>query len=819
MPCKTTRIIFVLFAFSAILFAMVFHAGPAAAATEKVLYSFAPYLNGRYPSTTISDAQGNLYVVAYGGSHNVGVILKFTINSNGSATESVLHSFTGGSDGSGPLAITLDGAGNIYGLAYSSVSPTTIGELFELTPTAHGPWNLTVLETFSVNGSIAPGIVEDSAGNFYGTSYNYGPTYGSLFQLTLGSSGWTQNLIHTFSGGSDGGFPYGRLTVDQSGNIYGTAEEGGTTNRGVVFEFSPSTGNTYTEKILHNFSAGGNDGWEPSAALIFDSAGNLYSTTDNGGAPKCSKTGGCGTVFELSPSSGGQWTEQILYTFGDAEAFDVTPQDILFDSTGNIYGTTFEGGGELCCGSVFKLTQSSGHWTGTILYTFTGLNREGYYPNNDIVLGPSGQIYGTTQYGGPTGANGTVFELTPNGTGYTQSTMYGFPFADGNRPETGLVADASGNFYGSTLLGGGANVGSVFKLTPSGKESLLYSFSGTSDNGNNSVFPSSLLLDAAANLYAAAEETGTKQYGSVFELSPAAHGTYTEKNLDNLSGVIDHPLGNLIFDKSGNLYGTAVDGGTNGFGAVFELTPQANGTFKQTVIYSFGGYPIDGAGPSAGLIFDAAGNLYGTTAHGGPSSNCKGALLKPIGCGTVFELIPTAGGAWQEQMLHSFAGSTSDGAIPAGNLITDANGNLYGATAEGGIKSNECKGGPGPAGCGTVFELSLANGNWTETILYEFTNANGDGGYPEAGLVEDAAGNFYGTTLHGGTSTESYGAVYKLAPAAGGGWTESILYSFTDGSDGGWPYSYLILDTAGNLYGTTSSGGNAQAGTVFEITP
>jgi uncharacterized repeat protein (TIGR03803 family) len=194
-------------------------------------------------------------------------------------------------------------------------------------------------------------------------------------------------------------------------------------------------------------------------------------------------------------------------------------------------------------------------------------------------------------------------------------------------------------------------------------------------------------------------------------------------------------------------------------------------------------------------------------------------LLKPIGCGTVFELIPTAGGAWQEQMLHSFAGSTSDGAIPAGNLITDANGNLYGATAEGGIKSNECKGGPGPAGCGTVFELSLANGNWTETILYEFTNANGDGGYPEAGLVEDAAGNFYGTTLHGGTSTESYGAVYKLAPAAGGGWTESILYSFTDGSDGGWPYSYLILDTAGNLYGTTSSGGNAQAGTVFEITP
>jgi uncharacterized repeat protein (TIGR03803 family) len=819
MACKMTCRIFVLVACFAILFAMVFHADPAAAATEKVLYSFAPYLNGHYPSTTISDAQGNLYVVAEGGAYNRGMILKFTINSNGAATESVLYSFTGASDGEGPLAITLDGAGNIYGLAYSSVGDTVIGELFELTPTSHGEWNQTVLETFAVSGYLAPGIVEDSAGNFYGTSYNYGPTYGSIFQLTLGSSGWTQNVIHIFSGGTDGGFPYSRLTLDQSGNIYGTAEEGGPTNRGIVFEFSPSTGNTYTEKVLHNFTAGGNDGWGPSAAVIFDAAGNLYSTTENGGAPKCNKSGGCGTVFELSPSSGGQWTEQILYTFGNDTQSDAEPQDILFDSSGNIYGTTFDGAGELCCGSVFKLTQSSGQWTGTI-YNFTGFNSQGYYPNNDIVLGPSGQIYGTAQYGGPTEQNGTVFELTPSGTGYTQSTLYGFPFTDGNRPETGLVADASGNLYGTTVYGGGADVGAVFKLEPSGSESLLYSFSGKSQNERNSAYPSSLILDRAGNLYGAAEETGSLLYGSVFELSPGAHGTYTEKNLDNLSGVIDHPLGNLIFDNSGNLYGTTLDGGANGFGAVFELIPQANGTFKQTVIYSFGGYPVDGAGPSAGLIFDGVGNLYGTTAHGGSSSNCLGALLKPVGCGIVFELIPTAGGAWQEQMLHSFVGSTSDGAIPAGNLILDVNGNLYGTTTYGGLKPKACaEDGSDPAGCGTVYQLSSSNGTWTETIVYEFTRANGDGGTPEAGLVVDPAGNFYGTTLFGGsTATETYGTVYKLVPAAGGGWTESVLYSFTGGSDGGFPYSNLIL-AAGNLYGTTSYGGNAGLGAVFEIAP
>lgn len=815
----TRRALFLL-SLIAIFVALTVGAVHASGATEKVLHSFAPYLNGVYPSTTIGDAEGNLYVVAEGGAYERGLILKFTLNAQGQATETVLHDFTGGSDGMGPVAITLDGAGNIYGLAYrSSLQPG--GELFELTPSSHGEWNLTVLETFTVSGNLSPGIVEDNAGNFYGTSYDYGPTYGSVFQLTLGSSGWTQKVIHVFSGGSDGGFPYGRLTLDQSGNIYGTAEQGGATNRGLSFEFSPSSGNTWTEKVLHNFTAGGSDGWQPSSALIFDSAGNLYSTTDNGGAAECNKNGGCGTVFELSPSTGGQWTEQILYTFGNADEFDVQPQDILFDSSGNIYGTTFEGGGELCCGSAFKLTFASGHWTGTILYTFTGFNREGYYPNNDIVLGPAGQIYGTTQYGGPTGLNGTVFELTPNGSGFTQTTLYGFPFADGTRPETGLVADASGNLYGTTLFGGGADVGSVFKLSPSGSESLLYSFSGKSDNGNDSVFPSSLILDAAGNLYGAAEETGTRQYGSIFELSPGAHGTYSEKNLDNLSGVIDHPLGNLIFDKSGNLYGTALDGGANGFGAAFELTPQANGTFKQTVIYSFGGYPVDGAGPSAGLIFDAAGSLYGTTAHGGSSSNCKGALLKPVGCGTVFELVPTVGGGWQEQMLHSFAGSTSDGAIPAGNLIMDVSGNLYGTTTYGGLKPKACaEGSNNPAGCGTVYELSSSNGTWTETILYEFTNANGDGSYPEAGLVEDPAGNLYGTTLHGGTSTESYGTVYKLAPAIGGGWTESVLYSFTGtGGDGGWPYSNLILDTAGNLYGTASYGGNAEFGTVFEITP
>lgn len=199
-------------------------------------------------------------------------------------------------------------------------------------------------------------------------------------------SGYTQNVIHVFSGGADGGFPYGRLTLDQSGNIYGTAQEGGINNYGLAFEFTPTAGG-WTENILHDFH-GGSDGSAPASALTFDGAGNLYGTTVIYGSSGCNGSGGCGTVYELKPSGAGTWTNTTLYSFPNKNETSASPQDLYFGNDGNLYGTTFEGGGgELCCGTVFELSYASGVWTEANLYVFSP-NINAYEVNNGIVYFP-----------------------------------------------------------------------------------------------------------------------------------------------------------------------------------------------------------------------------------------------------------------------------------------------------------------------------------------------------------------------------------------------------------------------------------------------
>jgi uncharacterized repeat protein (TIGR03803 family) len=233
-------------------------------------------------------------------------------------------------------------------------------------------------------------------------------------------------------------------------------------------------------------------------------------------------------------------------------------------------------------------------------------------------------------------------------------------------------------------------------------------------------------------------------------------------------------------------------------------TPTAGG-WSEKVLHSFN--DTDGAYSSAGLIFDKNGNLYGTTLEGG-DYGCSAS-----GCGTVFELTPTAGGGWTETVLLNFNGS--DGSGPQAGLIFDAAGNLYGTTVGGGTN---CP----PFGCGTVFELTpTAGGGWTEKVLHSFGNGT-DGANPFAGLIFDAAGNLYGTTYGGGTyrcGASGCGTAFELTPAAGGSWTETVLYSFSRGNDGFEPEAGLIFDSAGNLYGTTAVGGTYDGGTVFELTP
>jgi len=403
---------------------------------------------------------------------------------------------------------------------------------------------------------------------------------------------------------------------------------------------------------------------------------------------------------------------------------------------------------------------------------------------------------------------------------------------DGTFPEAGLIFDAAGNLYGTTYEGGVGGEGTVVELSPqpggNWNTTILYNFHG----GQDGAYPgSSLIFDKAGNLYGTTYFGGSNcddglGCGTVFELSPQLGDGWSETILYRFQGGLDGevPGNSLVFDAAGNLYGTSAFGGNapqchhNGCGTVFELSPQAGGIWVETVLYTFQANP-DGAEPDGGLIFDKAGNLYGTTLEGG----VYGCPVYP-GCGTVFELFPQSGGAWAETVLYSFQGSP-DGANPLADVIFDTAGNLYGTTALGG--SAKCI--SNSEGCGTVFELSpQSGGGWSEIVLHRFQAANPqDGKHPQAGLTFDALGNLYGTTADGGTGTNcnglGCGTVFRLSPNSNGHWTEK-LFSFNHG-DGFGPVAAATFDMAGNLYGTTAKGGSDTAGctpegcgTVFEIT-
>jgi uncharacterized repeat protein (TIGR03803 family) len=390
----------------------------------------------------------------------------------------------------------------------------------------------------------------------------------------------------------------------------------------------------------------------------------------------------------------------------------------------------------------------------------------------------------------------------------TCKAIHVFTGTAGNFPRGNLTFDAAGNLYGTTEHGGGSGCGGrgcgvVWKLkaNPNGTWtiSIIHQFKGP-DGAN--PFVAGLLFDAVGNLYGTTSGGGSTACrfgcGVVFKLAPNSDGTWTESALYSFTGGADGaaPGGSLIFDAAGNLYGTTQGGGAYGEDTVFKLAPNPDGTWTERVLYSFTG-GADGLIPLAGLVFDAAGNLYGTTGYGGAD-----------GSGVVFKLAPNPDGTWTESVLYSFTGY-ADGSIPGAGLIFDPTGNLYGTTTSGGpFSAGEC-----PAGCGVVFKLAPnPDGTWTESVLHSFTG--GANGYsPAARLAFDATGSLYGTTPYGGA--DNYGVVFKLTPTSGG-WSETVLHTFL--GVGKYPFAPAVFDPAGNLYGTTFEGSN-NYGLVFRLTP
>ncbi|HEX8816111.1 MAG TPA: choice-of-anchor tandem repeat GloVer-containing protein [Terriglobales bacterium] len=455
----------------------------------------------------------------------------------------------------------------------------------------------------------------------------YSATTLMLFAITVSAFGAGKETILFSFNGQDGYWPAGPLVFDTSGNLYGATPDGGSHSRGTVYKLSPASGGEWTQTVLYNFCQYKlcPDGSGPIGGPAFDMAGNLYGVTAQGGSDASCEYG-CGVVYELSPGANGTWTETVLHTFGSpGDGTNPSWQSLLIDSSGNLYGTTSSGGAGACdygCGTVFEMSPGAdGQWAETILYSFRGSSADGVYPL------------------------------------------------------AGLLADGDGNLYGTTSWGG--------------------------KNNEKCAYPgSSLELHPPVR-----GASVSSQCGAVFELSPGADGAWTEKILHFfVPSEGTNPESDLVMDANGNVFGTTVIGGrqpcyskTEGplyCGSVFELSPNADGTWTEQTLRAFY-FPRKAMG---GVALDGAGNVYGSTSFGGKHI----CFNNQVNCGTVFELSPGQDGKWTQTTLYNFGGP-GDGAFPYNRLIFDSSGNLYGVTQGGGNeKTRDC----GGYGCGIVFKFT-----------------------------------------------------------------------------------------------------------------
>ncbi len=387
-----------------------------------------------------------------------------------------------------------------------------------------------------------------------------------------------------------------------------------------------------SEQVIFNFTVA--TGGNPESSLLQDSAGRLYGTTYDGGDVNCGFSSGCGVVFELAPKAGGTWNYRQLYVFKNPTDGLSPRGNLLFDPAGSLYGITEAGGGApLYPGTVYKLTPAgSGAWTKSTIHVF-GSSGDGTDPRDGLTMDAAGNLYGTTYRGGAYGA-GTVYELMTNSDGsWTEKVLYSFGAQkrDGASPWAGVTLDTTGNLFGTTELGGTANLGTVFELSPDASggwvESTIYSLKNLGWQ-----YPiSPVLLDSAGHLYVTTTG-GPYSTGNIFELAQRSDGSWGAKLLYAFGGYPTDggdPQGPLVFDKAGNLYGATYAGGSSGtnHGTVYKLIPHSNGTWSETVIYSF--TDTDGMEPAGGVTFGKRGVLYGTTQYGGSAN-----------LGTVFEITP-----------------------------------------------------------------------------------------------------------------------------------------------------------------------------------
>jgi uncharacterized repeat protein (TIGR03803 family) len=375
------------------------------------------------------------------------------------------------------------------------------------------------------------------------------------------------------------------------------------------------------EKVLVSFTAKSSVGNTPTGALTSDGAGNFYGVNGNGGV-------GGGTVYEISPSAAGGWTLKLIYAFPASAGY---PNALVMDSSGNLYGTLYSGGTKICtdgfgeysCGAVYELSPNgSGEWTEKTVWNAS--QTEGWRPYH-LIMGPDGNLYGTTYWAGE-GQSGTVFELQRTGGQWTHSILT----AAGGLPDS-LVFDKAGNLYGTNYYGseGGGTLFQLKKMNSGWQEVTLFDFNASGSGASGGYGVDGVILGSDGNFYGTTDSGGTG-HGVVFELSPTSGRAWQETVLYTFlnGGPYESGANPLLVNSAGNLYGATYNGGPEGYGTVFQLTPSGNGAWSYTLLHSFPSDATDGKNPD-GLLVDAKGNVYGTTAGGGSA-----------GLGTVFEITP-----------------------------------------------------------------------------------------------------------------------------------------------------------------------------------
>jgi uncharacterized repeat protein (TIGR03803 family) len=639
---------------------------------------------------------------------------------------------------SGEACSVTHGSGAMPASAVTNVSVTCTQQPFTLGGTITGLGSNTGLVL--VNGTATLNVQAGSTGFTMPTSVNYGSTYAVVVQSA------PAGLTCTASNAS-GTMPATNVTnvaiacSDQSYMLGGAIS--GLTSSGLVLANGTDTINVTS----------GATSFQMDQSVAYAGAYDVVVQTQPAGLT-CTVANGSGTMGTAPVTNVAVTCAPNTYTVG-----------------GTITGL----------GSASGLVLTNGSDTLAVLAnatTFTMPTGVASGSTYDVTV----QTNPTALFCSVTNGSGTVGSADVTDVvvscGPAESVLHSFAggTTDGGEPEGSLIQGSDGNFYGLTVVGGANDVGLVFKVTPSGAETVLYSFAGGTSDGANPW--GSLIQASDGNFYGMAEIGGANGCGVVFKITPAGAETVL---YSFAGGTTDgaYPFGSLTQGSDGNLYGMTPSGGANGDGVVFKIT--LSGT--ETVLYSFTGGTADGSLPYGSLIQASDGNFYGMTVSGGAN-----------GRGTVFKV--TASGT--ETLLHSFAGATTDGAGPGGSLIQVSNGTFYGMTPSGGAN-----------GDGVVFKITPSG---AETVLYSFAGGTTDGASPTGSLIQASDGNLYGVAQNGGASAK--GAIFAITPSG----AETVLYSFAGGAtDGANPEGNLIQTSDGNFYGMTVTGGASNDGTVFEF--